>query len=93
MVFDYIETFYNTRRRHSALGYRSPAQFEEHWLCSQREACSGGGGKDGETCLTEQVGSSRLCCEQLRGVVQVAGNNPVQSPEGFQSASQTINLN
>ena len=28
MVFDYIETFYNPRRRHSALGYRSPAQFE-----------------------------------------------------------------
>ena len=60
MVFDYIETFYNPHRRHSALGYRSPSQFEEHWLCSQREACSGGGGKDGETCLTEQVGSPAL---------------------------------
>jgi transposase InsO family protein len=27
-VFDYIEAFYNPRRRHSALGYRSPAAFE-----------------------------------------------------------------
>ena len=27
-VFDYIETFYNRRRRHSALGHLSPAQFE-----------------------------------------------------------------
>src|SRR6478672_11106273 len=45
MVFDYIETFYNTRRRHSALGYRSPAQFEHHSLCSQREGCSGGDGQ------------------------------------------------
>lgn len=27
-IFDYIETFYNPHRRHSALGYRSPLQFE-----------------------------------------------------------------
>lgn len=27
-VFDYIEAFYNPRRRHSALGYLSPAQYE-----------------------------------------------------------------
>ena len=29
MVFDYIETFYNRRRRHSALAYRSPLDFEK----------------------------------------------------------------
>ena len=27
-VFDYIERFYNQRRRHSFLGYRSPAEYE-----------------------------------------------------------------
>ena len=27
-VFDYIERFYNPRRRHSKLGYLSPMQFE-----------------------------------------------------------------
>ena len=27
-IFDYIETFYNRKRRHSALGYLSPAEYE-----------------------------------------------------------------
>ena len=27
-VFDYIECFYNTKRRHSTIGYMSPVEFE-----------------------------------------------------------------
>ena len=29
MLFDYIEGFYNTHRRHSSLGNRSPLEFEQ----------------------------------------------------------------
>ena len=41
-IFSYIETFYNTTRLHSALGNKSPAQFErEYWqrhkLASQHQ--------------------------------------------------------
>jgi len=28
-IFEYVETFYNRRRRHSSLGYLSPLHYEE----------------------------------------------------------------
>ncbi len=34
-IFDYLEGFYNTHRRHSALGYRSPAAFERQCATEQ----------------------------------------------------------
>ena len=36
-VFDYIEPFYNRRRRHSTLGYKSPTQFMNDWLSEQQQ--------------------------------------------------------
>lgn len=35
MVFEYIEVFYNRKRRHSSLGYFSPSQFLAQWMKEQ----------------------------------------------------------
>lgn len=37
-IFDYIEGFYNRRRRHSTLGYVSPAEYYAGWLAQQKMA-------------------------------------------------------
>jgi transposase-like protein len=34
-IFEYVEIFYNRKRRHSTLGYLSPADFEKHWQQQQ----------------------------------------------------------
>lgn len=36
-IFDYIEPFYNRRRKHSTLGYASPQQFLNDWISRQHE--------------------------------------------------------
>jgi len=37
MAFEYIEVFYNRKRLHSTLGYKSPMQFLSDWLTAQQE--------------------------------------------------------
>jgi putative transposase len=37
-LFEYLETYYNTRRLHSSLRYRSPADFEEDRIGEARVA-------------------------------------------------------
>ncbi|MBD0259177.1 MAG: IS3 family transposase [Cytophagales bacterium] len=33
-IFQYIEVWYNRKRRHSPLAYRSPEQYEQHYQYS-----------------------------------------------------------
>ncbi|MCB0642514.1 MAG: IS3 family transposase [Phaeodactylibacter sp.] len=37
-VFEYIQTWYNTRRRHSSLSYKTTAAFEQFFLHHQTAA-------------------------------------------------------
>ena len=36
-LFDYIEPFYNRRRKHSTLGYASPMRFLKDWITTRHE--------------------------------------------------------
>ena len=35
-AFEYIEVFYNRKRLHSTLGYKSPTRFLKDWLTAQQ---------------------------------------------------------
>ena len=37
-LFNYIEAYYNRRRRHSSNGYQSPAMFENEWIIIKKVA-------------------------------------------------------
>jgi putative transposase len=50
-IFDWIEAWYNRERRHSRLGYRSPADYEHHYY--ERSDCAAG--TDEEILIEEQA--------------------------------------
>ncbi len=54
-VFDYIERFYNPKRRHSTIGYLSPIAFEEEMELAQPTVHKTG---DRPDCLVDRPGQN-----------------------------------
>lgn len=55
-LFDYIEIFYNQQRRHSSLGYSSPAQYER---AAKRESAAGSRNRPANTALQTEPGTRK----------------------------------
>ncbi len=39
-IFEYVEVFYNNKRRHSTLGYLTPAEYEKNYYQQQAVSLS-----------------------------------------------------
>ena len=73
-IFEFIEGWYNTRRRHSALSYASPLEFERLHAavpCGRRPAGGGSAGaheSGGARIAGDDSRRHRLCCRGLSPV-------------------------
>ena len=80
-IFEYIEGWYNPRRRHSTLGYLSPIEFErQHVELAQQELEASTSG-NGSVASTSPRAADGLTTRRISTVgVDFAANGPI-SPE------------
>ena len=80
-VFEYIEGWYNPRRRHSTLGYLSPAEFERHHAEHLALALQATNSGNGSVAVTAPKPSDGLTTRRVATVgVDFAAHGPI-SPE------------
>ena len=90
-LFDYIEVFYNQRRRHSTIGYLSPAAFERQ--AAARQGSVRGRQSPTRSCLRGYAAlphrRSSFLGHPMRSPVPIAINSPSwsHSPGGAAAAS------
>ena len=86
-VFEYIEGWYNPRRRHSTLGYLSPIEFERHHAELAQPALEASISANGSVASTSPRASDALTTRRISTVgVDFAANGSIspETPSSFQ---------
>ena len=80
-VFEYIEGWYNPRRRHSTLGYLSPIEFERHHAELAQPALEAANSDNGSVAGASQKAADGLTTRRISTVgVELAARGPI-TPE------------
>jgi putative transposase len=80
-IFDYIEGWYNPRRRHSTPAYLSPIEFERRHVELAQRALKASISANGSVASTSPSASDRLTTRRIPTIcVDFAGNGPI-SPD------------
>lgn len=87
-VFEYIEGWYNPRRRHSTLGYLSPAEFERQHAKCLSPALEGPKSRNGSVASTAPRASDTLTTRRVSTVgIDFVGDGSISLENGL--ADQT----
>ena len=62
-VFDYIECFYNPKRRHSTIGYLSPVEFEKQMKLLRMLSTEPGAGQASDRAMERLLEDIRRCSD------------------------------
>ena len=91
MLFDYIETFYNPKRLHSALEYRSPLEFQALWTSNPLGGIAGE--ERAESNPTQKTVTSEREAKWAQARNGINGGDPLASPMGRRPFMPASTLN
>jgi putative transposase len=67
-IHDYIELWHNTRRRHSSLAMRTPAEVEHAWAANKHAMAEAAGAKTATTGEVHEAAPSGLSARQIQAI-------------------------